>query len=767
MTDGSPKVRVAAHLDLVSPAPVHPSSPIIVPTLQNQADTYFNMSLSSNDTVKSAPATIHDSIPNNGLDTRLLNLGNADADTAVDGVSEKADVVSADISARDIKRTEPSQHNATDAEQEVPSSNKSTLDPDASALATSQFDVVASAYENNRSILHASPGLASTPYSERTTQQIHQVLKQGQVVTDPILSNTASAQLSQSPVAHSHANNNHQPTWANHPAINVQVLLDNITARAENGYVSAIHNPTSGGAPNGNVLPQGTILPPKPPTLEQAFTQPYHPTDGFPSEFAQTSSTPLPPNTIQALSAYKFAAQGIVGPGASATPIPAATVLPNHAISPSQANPINGALTVRQPLDGEKQGWDTFLQHERKYVSEARWDMFPEGSRIFIGNLSSERVTKREVFEAFSHYGRLAQISLKQAYGFVQYHTVAEGQAAMDHLQGIELGGKRINLEISRTQKKDGEGNRGSRGKRDGDRHDGNRGRRDNHRPSRQPSPRRSNHRQQPPSDNNNRERIHQETSYSSDRRRSQSPRYNGYESYRRRSASPYRRHMPASNSDLPPPYGTEVPDVHFLLEDVSHDFVAWVQHEFTREHLRFETRPLSPGSSPHEVIQYLVFHGAQAIVLLDIRAQRHGKISLQLFDRSDDSRNVRYDHYQDLHPTVAAQLITTRRPHIPPPYHSSQHSPAQYPSAYTPSYAQTYHSPVAPDAGDSLRNPAVVDTLLASLGGPYRASGGHPPSHHNMGYMHTPPNLPSGAAHAGNSTVLQDIFAQLSRARQ
>lgn len=60
------------------------------------------------------------------------------------------------------------------------------------------------------------------------------------------------------------------------------------------------------------------------------------------------------------------------------------------------------------------------------------------------GNLSSERVTKREVFDVFQRFGRLAQISLKNAYGFVQYHTVAEGQAAMQGAQGIEMGGRKI-----------------------------------------------------------------------------------------------------------------------------------------------------------------------------------------------------------------------------------------------------------------------------------------------------------------------------------
>lgn len=61
-----------------------------------------------------------------------------------------------------------------------------------------------------------------------------------------------------------------------------------------------------------------------------------------------------------------------------------------------------------------------------------------------LGNLSSDKVSKRDVFDMFHRYGRLAQISLKSAYGFVQYHTIEEGQGAMDHLQGTEIKGRRI-----------------------------------------------------------------------------------------------------------------------------------------------------------------------------------------------------------------------------------------------------------------------------------------------------------------------------------
>lgn len=63
---------------------------------------------------------------------------------------------------------------------------------------------------------------------------------------------------------------------------------------------------------------------------------------------------------------------------------------------------------------------------------------------MILGNLSSDKVSKREVFEIFSQFGRLAQISLKSAYGFVQYHTIAEGHLAIQRAEGMELGGRRI-----------------------------------------------------------------------------------------------------------------------------------------------------------------------------------------------------------------------------------------------------------------------------------------------------------------------------------
>ncbi|KAJ5276793.1 hypothetical protein N7524_002946 [Penicillium chrysogenum] len=80
--------------------------------------------------------------------------------------------------------------------------------------------------------------------------------------------------------------------------------------------------------------------------------------------------------------------------------------------------------------------YDEFLHDERIYVTEGLWDRFPMGSRLFVGNLPTERVTKRDMFHIFHKYGKLAQISIKQAYGFIQFLEASSCRAALDVEQG-------------------------------------------------------------------------------------------------------------------------------------------------------------------------------------------------------------------------------------------------------------------------------------------------------------------------------------------
>lgn len=109
-------------------------------------------------------------------------------------------------------------------------------------------------------------------------------------------------------------------------------------------------------------------------------------------------------------------------------------------------------LATGEALDEDDQPWtpeiqqryDNFLTEERKYVTEGNWEQFPYGSRLFVGNLSSERVTKRDIFHVFHKYGELAQISIKQAYGFVQFLESSGCSKAISAEQGKTIRGKKI-----------------------------------------------------------------------------------------------------------------------------------------------------------------------------------------------------------------------------------------------------------------------------------------------------------------------------------
>lgn len=58
--------------------------------------------------------------------------------------------------------------------------------------------------------------------------------------------------------------------------------------------------------------------------------------------------------------------------------------------------------------------------------------------------MPSESVTKRDLFHVFHHYGKIAQISIKQAYGFVQFHDSAACYAALEREQGAEVRERKI-----------------------------------------------------------------------------------------------------------------------------------------------------------------------------------------------------------------------------------------------------------------------------------------------------------------------------------
>ena len=60
------------------------------------------------------------------------------------------------------------------------------------------------------------------------------------------------------------------------------------------------------------------------------------------------------------------------------------------------------------------------------------------------GNLPTEKVTKRDIFHRFYQHGTLAQISIKQAYGFVQFMDAESCRKAIDKEQGQMVRGRKM-----------------------------------------------------------------------------------------------------------------------------------------------------------------------------------------------------------------------------------------------------------------------------------------------------------------------------------
>ncbi|KAG6026980.1 hypothetical protein E4U41_001089 [Claviceps citrina] len=450
-------------------------------------------------------------------------------------------------------------------------------------------------------------------------------------------------------------------------SLDIQKLVADLTAPSDEtkldhdpSALSAESEPPTGSASlsSATALPSPSSLPPRPPqpySVSPSYAAQHHPLG------ANSNASAPHPSSGQY---HAGSAPGTSTDSVTSFPPPPASgmnVLPYSAAQPAAGYSSDQGHDV----DYQRQ-WDQFMADERQYMSEAKWDRFPDGSRIFIGNLSSDKVSKRDVFDLFHRYGRLAQISLKSAYGFVQYHTVEEGRRAMENLQGIEIKGRRIHLEISRIQDKSKKERHRSpdRGRgRDGGRRNDKHGHqtRDDYRPGRNNSPRRSDYHHARDDSFGGRDRSYSDSGRGA-RGRSRSPGYgrSDRDAYRRRSPSPHGRSRHEPDLDLPRRYGADVPDVQIILQPGVHrDFVGWVESVFKARGLKSEVMYLHPRFPKDQVIQRQAAEGVHAVVDLDTRAQTSGRIPAQVFDRSNGNGNVRFDQYVDLDPQTAAEVIS------------------------------------------------------------------------------------------------------------
>ncbi|KAF2768511.1 hypothetical protein EJ03DRAFT_328173 [Teratosphaeria nubilosa] len=490
--------------------------------------------------------------------------------------------------------------------------------------------------------------------------------------------------------------------------VDVQALLDTLAAPPASSNVNASSDPSqSQQAPPGvEITPmsisalggtQANGLPARPPPQEQPLINPnyahsqhirdYHPHaahSAFQPQHGRSSSNgnvadpnrgsfvpPVPSPGQQASESHATAAGAASfynGQRMSSSNPPLPVPLPASRPLSTIATPIESKreskLAVGQIPSPEDRPWnaevqakyDRFLELERGYVSEGKWEQFPPGSRLFVGNLSSEKVTKRDIYHIFHWYGELAQISIKQAYGFVQFLRTEDCVKALHAEQGTWIRDKRIHLEVSKPQKNS--------------RNQGQQQQQQQARRSRSPEYGRGG--RPPPGTDRYTSSRNGGRGYRQGGTRSPSPARGyrgGHDRYRERSPSydrrpNYGRSPPPrrnSDDDLPMPRRQphEVPDVQIVVPDtLNRDFIGWVQGQFRDSGIRTEVLYLSPRMDERAVVRRQIVEGVLAVVRLTRANQDTGKIGLQLFDRSRGSNNVQFNEYQDLDPSICAALV-------------------------------------------------------------------------------------------------------------
>ena len=74
----------------------------------------------------------------------------------------------------------------------------------------------------------------------------------------------------------------------------------------------------------------------------------------------------------------------------------------------------------------------------------------PGTQRVFVGNLAPD-VRSRDVERFFQGYGKLGDISLKNGYGFVDFEDYRDAEDAVSDLDGKDMNGDRIRVELAYT----------------------------------------------------------------------------------------------------------------------------------------------------------------------------------------------------------------------------------------------------------------------------------------------------------------------------
>ncbi|KAL8711101.1 MAG: hypothetical protein Q9220_004482 [cf. Caloplaca sp. 1 TL-2023] len=694
-----------------SPVPMHVPEPSHIPLLQKQSDPVFNLISTHMDQtmlpgVKAGNIDI--TTPQPSVPVYQLNLVAAGTNSGNSDRGHDPDEKEMDQGDKDYLQAFDANEDLTEGEEQ----NTDTL-PSHSSTSVIQPSSFAPAHESLPSpppVEPPSSTLISQP-QEPYSQSLQVVSSLPQPSQDAFITQDPNTQ----PAPDSPENPDDQMQDGNGGGgVNYQALLDNLspsTAAAPSAEnVSPLTTDAPPTAPTDprpdstesspiSTLPLPPGLPPRPPPQEKPVIHPNYQTQEdirsyhFPhvphpaTPASNTSPTHVPSNSAQGLS-RSFPPNPAVG--SNGLPPPPLATFQQPSVQIGQVSQLEPSTTHSQlpnkllqvgdtslvavehnqdevpwPSELEKRYAD-FLNEEAVYVAEGVWDKFPSGSRLFVGNLFSEKVTKRDLFFVFHRYGSLAQISIKNAYGFIQFYDAAHSNRALQGEQGSTIRGRKIHLEISKPQKNSRNAAATTAG-----------------------NDLRAGH-----------------------ARRSRSPDYD-----RGRGAA---GRADEANLPMPRRHPSQIPEVQLILVDeVDRTFVAYIEKTFRDRGLTCNYFQL-PRVSLIAMVKRQIVEGVQAVVKIFRESQVTGKIPLQVFDHSMGVNNVRYEEYNELDAHIAAELVVRAKATriVPPPvqqpvtplYGFSQYGRPPQPMPQPAVPAQQPHQPPAP---------ANIANLITSLDGP------------------------------------------------
>ncbi|CAG8477580.1 4377_t:CDS:2 [Ambispora leptoticha] len=381
-------------------------------------------------------------------------------------------------------------------------------------------------------------------------------------------------------------------------------------------------------------------------------------------------------------------------------------------------------------------------------ISDAEFQALPVGSRLFLGNLSTHSTSKQELFDIFSPYGEILQISIKNSFGFVQY----------DNPERLEVSHGKPWHHASQDDGGFKGGRQNSRGGYKDDWHQHERG---------GFSPTRGHHGQQqafPPDRRYDEFERSRQQEHKIDRRASYDSRGSNYEDhreyrggeefefrggnrndrggYRRNSyrdehreeryvnrAKPYRIPSREFNERRPSREFSYLPECQIIvLDEIERNMLWEVERAFTEASISVHSIHLSRKKLHiNAVIRQMIVEGVHAMVFLERMLLLNGRVNVQVFDQSLRTRdaNVKYDEYENIRIDEAVALILRARTSQPP----QQQQPVPPPSNMPPTGGQGIPSMPINNLGGVIPQQAQQPSPVAA--------GMLPPQH-----QQPPPNL-------------------------